>query len=117
MKEELISFKTAKLAKEKGFSSATSRQYDSKGECHHALSIGIGADEYLKRTAAPTQSLLQKWLREEHCTDVLIVPALKENHYEPLIIDNNENQTVSDECFVCYEEALEKGLYEALKLI
>ena len=121
MKEELISFETAKLAKEKGFLSATSRQYDSKGECHHPLSIGIGDEEYLKRTAAPAQSLLQKWLREEY--NILVIPTFSKFSrtygYKIYHVEDGETKEINSQFIKkdTYESALEKGIYEALKII
>ncbi len=58
MKEELISFVTDKLAKEKGCSmNAFSRMYNQDG---------VFSSPYKKTYPAYTQSLLQKWLREVH---------------------------------------------------
>lgn len=132
MEEQLISFETAKLAKEKGFKSATSRQYNSKGEDYPPLSIGIQDEEYLKRFPAPTQSLLQKWLREKHSIQIEVLPTWGANQSYLCRINRNilrdAELTKEFECleteamldhfiFDTYEEALEKGLQEALKLI
>ena len=114
MEEQLITFETAKLAKEKGFKSATSRQYNSKGEDYHPLSIGIQDEEYLKRFPAPTQSLLQKWLREKHGIHIEIIPNKNKWHtvmYPLVCIDDVGHFGDWD----TYEQALEEGLYEALK--
>jgi hypothetical protein len=65
MKDELISFDTAILAKQKGFSL----------EQTHFFNAGSGwklQSDYLIRTGSdvfvecPTQSLLQRWLREKY---------------------------------------------------
>jgi hypothetical protein len=73
-----------------------------------------GEDLYL----APTQSLLQKWLREKHNIEVFVHPYFKDKikslkTYE-VVIDKNST-TYSG--YKTYEEALEKGLKKALKLI
>lgn len=112
MKEQLISFQVAKLAKEKGF--ALSRfdypKYCDEGKIHNNnWNIGI---------SAPTQSLLQHWLREKHII-VWCVPSFKSwtcfySKDDPAIGLTQVNNTVS---FGTYKEALEKGLLEALKLI
>lgn len=73
MQEELITFETAKLAKEKGFIKYTNFRYMSKDVEGCLVNIGdlttlAGAD-----ISAPTQSLLQRWLREVHNIDVKVM--------------------------------------------
>jgi len=106
MIEELIKFETAKLAKEKGFS------------VHFNMLIGIedceNPEDYLYEL--PTQSLLQKWLREEHGIYVRVDTVNVDHHYAWIIKLDPEHlsYTKSD---TTYEKALEIGLTEALKLI
>lgn len=66
-----------------------------------------------------TQSLLAKWLRKEYNIHVYPEPFLNSqfkfggyfyNILSKIVIEGEEE-------FKTYEEALEKGLYEALKLI
>jgi len=126
MIDELISFETAKLAKEKGFDEKVYREYDKSGYLRctsKSADVVLGPyDELLKSTEypAPTQSLLQKWLREEHKLQIAInycgdtYPTVEEDYdaYYPSVrnfINGNIVET--------YEEALEQGLQEALKLI
>lgn len=52
--DELVTYEVAKLAKEKGFNVPTDFCYEQNGCLVRCGSI-----------AAPTQSLLQRWLREE----------------------------------------------------
>jgi hypothetical protein len=75
---------------------------------------------------APTQSLLQKWLREEHklnvssdLWDYLGKKRLCTYQYNILKIDPDSYFVKSHKpkAGTTYEEALEKGLQEALKLI
>lgn len=75
---------------------------------------------------APTQSLLQRWLREVH----KIYVSIDEEHimrwfytiyytYSPdemIELDLDDLNIMNDE-FESYEEALEQGLIEALKII
>lgn len=172
MKEQLITFETAKLAKEKGFNIFNidinlknniiindndiyidSKNIDGKyylyineDNCVYSLEVGqfnsvIGsfnsfAKEYiLKETNdyfhAPTQSLLQKWLREKYeiYIEVEITDNTKYFHFKYILItskdrDYNDLDMIdsakrhwNDDRFKTYEEALEKGLQEALKLI
>ena len=141
MNEQLIEFPTAKLAKKKGFDIKTALKYwqgqiidgtetpalyNLKGDCQ-----------------APTQSLLQKWLREEY--GIHIYPSLwismdrlychSYNIFREMSFDTNDDLTipysdfkdgrwrvntdlkVKSNSFPSYEEALEKGLHEALTLI
>lgn len=72
-----------------------------------------------------SQSSLQKWLREVHNIEVFVTywseKTSKEfGHkcYEVLVYDKKvESEYVYSEYFSIYEEALEDGLYQALKLI
>lgn len=143
MEETLISFKTAQLAKEKGFDISNETLYTEQGEVLYShitesfygvSKIETKSDYYVNdkfpyivetdsKTKfcvvcyAPTQALLQKWLREKHnihiqidwedwgCWEAFIVL----NNFFRSGIENNGKQT--------YEEALEAGLYEALTLI
>jgi hypothetical protein len=127
MKEQIVSFETAKLAKEKGF---------DKVWCNNIYCVGFNdlpedkeiiecdlrnnVDGQFHLALAPTQSLLQRWLREKHkihidlwyndltnkwrCECLYLLPLMA-----VLSVNCNEHPT--------YEEALEEGLYQALKLI
>ena len=138
MEEQLISYETAKLAKEKGFDEKVYREYDKSGylRCTStSAEVILGPyDELLKSTEypAPTQSLLQKWLREVHNIEVLIsrippeaVLASKNNgknilkNYNCYVWSFNNNPRIANNGSFqdIYEEALEIGLYQALLLI
>ncbi|MGB0405066.1 MAG: hypothetical protein ACPGDB_02620 [Fusobacterium sp.] len=71
MKEPLISFETAKLAKEKGFWIPSYKCYDETGFLNDTCNDEAVSFKYDYRTLpnkdkylAPTQSLLQKFIRE-----------------------------------------------------
>jgi hypothetical protein len=144
MKEQLISFKTAKLAKEKGFDveclnfytkprskmfgiDEHGRNYPSTNKSKKLYSIGKDATLHIENVMfAPTQSLLQKWLREVHNIHIEIKISNLGRYYWAYNEFNMENisnvtfwrrQDVSSEKVPTYEEALGKGLQEALKLI
>jgi len=125
--EQLISFETAKLAKEKGFNITNRNSYDEN------TGLMLPLDPYghcyaLEGTCpAPTQSLLQKWLRDREENIIIVIP-MRDFHrnyngwyYEVFTQLTKKDKPVlmisSDENFDTYEEALEKGLQEALKLI
>ena len=144
LKEKLISFETAKLAKEKGFHISSRGEGMGKrvfinGELVNAI---FSSKDHIH---APTQSLLQKWLREVH--NIIVDVSLdffnsytKESiKYSPTFYTYSNNKKRfwtytdyinSDECtkkmqeempifqnYSTYEEALEIGLQETLKLI
>lgn len=169
MKEQLISFETAKLAKEKGFDESCTNmwyynpKYKDDPELHPGTTshrkfvncsenyMGCNTSDYEESTItikdllkkpsdypaeknlypAPTQSLLQKWLREEHGIRVLEscpLPEQTRKHSEYLskrvdsIIFNAYHKDwnpklIEISCEDTYEEALEAGLLEGLKLI
>ena len=135
MKDVLISFETAKLAKEKGL---------TEGMCVDAVyGIGYGIipedrkitpHSYLRSSVkdqlhlalAPTQALLQKWLREVHNIHIYIIPDYKSRNNEKKIIwiydleflnPIKEYGSPTKKEYNSFEEALEIGLQEALKLI
>jgi len=123
MKEQLITFETAKLAKEMGFQSYTSFYY-SEGMEIKGTKMGMhGNPNAYGGISAPTQSLLQKWLREKH--KIVVIPWYYHNEiangdvYDYRITDiagkYEDYEPVND--YKTYEEALEEGLQEALKLI
>ena len=135
MKEELIKFETAKLAKEKGFLLHTIDvfyQYDgTKSLCHRNSKRALQVQDMDRPECyVPTQSLLQKWLREEHDIKLNLETTNRVNSgyicrvlYPPkewsLMSDKYRTFTPSKGNieYKSYEQALEKGLQEALKLI
>lgn len=68
MKDELVTFETAKLAKEKGFpQNNTPLMYDEGVLTRVSFPLGSYPEDFKDRYYyAPTQSSLQKWLMEEH---------------------------------------------------
>lgn len=123
MKDQLISFETAILAKEKGFNiiqryGTESSLYDKDGKHVYYSNYGFMysglSDGYI---SAPTQTLLQKWLREEHNVIVLVDVFLgkficKVNN---IIVTNNRTGDILK--YDTYEKALEIGLIEGLNRI
>ena len=124
MKEQLITFETAKLAKEMGFQSYTPFYYSEDGEIK-GTKIGMhGNPNAYGGISAPTQSLLQKWLREVHSIyvsiDYLIIEVIDSKGVRFDWSIYNKNESIESKELIgllTYEEALEKGLVAALKLI
>lgn len=130
MKEELIKFKTAILAKENGFDvksrfGTETSLYDKSGKHTYYSNYGFMysglSDGYI---SAPTQSLLQKWLREKHNIHIEIFLGHDEDKiwwnaeiykiemgyvFEPINMEDIGGDS--------YEEALESALQQTLKLI
>ena len=109
---------TTELAKLAGFNIPVDGRYYWDSEHFKVLLSKHGAVKCnnTDSISAPTQSLLQKWLREELCINVFVVPSIKEGHYEWLIIDDEESTFECDEAFVIYETALEEGLKKAINI-
>ena len=119
MEDTRITFETAKLAKENGFDEKCLFFYtgDSK-ELKQINLKGISNSDTISFCSAPTQSLLAKWLREQHNIDVLVtsINGSKLKRYVSKIYVNKLYVKLvghSDN----YENTFEKGLQETLKLI
>ena len=137
LREKLISFETAILAKEKGFKNACDGfvnkdneyifmpdlLYPNNSEFSHNSEEDPEVVEWkeLMKTLvlAPTQSLLQKWLREVHEISIKIDDYYTNSRvrfdYNVCELGSQEDNPVG--IFETYEEALEIGLYQALKQI
>jgi len=131
MNEPLITFITAKLAKEKGFDWKTLWRYQGEDSdivggalYNHNCSELWNVSLY----SAPTQSLLQKWLREEHNIDVWAQPFVegyRTDNFELYLPNKSYSYFLfkdgvwanAEVDFINFEEALEDGLYQALLLI
>lgn len=132
MKEEIVTLETAKLAVEKGFSivpryGSIASLYRKDGEHTYYMNYGFQysglADGYIP---APTQYLLQKWLREKYNLHICIEPkwsykdrldrySQPKEYYGYVVGDDdfNEDEQV-DVPFKSYEDCLEDALIVAL---
>lgn len=152
MQEKVISFETAKLAKEKGFDVPVIYGYNELGKIDDIVDTDYGKNfeyqydninsriiseedilfenwEEWINYSAPTQSLLQKWLRETHGINIFMSfkPNVKKWDFIPYFMSMNGKEYVKhnseylklhrERKYDTYEEALEKGLQEALLLI
>ncbi len=164
MKDELITFETAKLAKEKGFDVELKTAYIG-GKFFESEEEPNGYDgyypsftsdfnkngwsynreglcstqepdnkKYFEACSAPTQSLLQRWLREVHdiklcisytCIDDseyayiwdITTPTEKGRKKDSWDFNEKRDSFSRMSWWETYEQALEEGLLEALKLI
>lgn len=104
--EELVKISTAKLAREKGFDI-------------HICRCG-GFPDCICDNELPTQSLIQKWLRDVHNIQVYCYSSTKDGNgkYRDYVVYIN-GQAINDardQEFQTYEDALEFGITQSLKL-
>ena len=111
MQEEKVSFQVAKLAKEKGFESNERPAYNIEGILQNTFN---GEDTYYP---APTESLLQRWLREVHNIHITVYSLDKKYWCNFRNIKDEDTVLFISENYQTYEKVLEIGLFEALKLI
>lgn len=127
--EEICTYEVAKLAKEKGFPQhigndayVADNEYDDKYEvgCHYPIQF---IPDYLPTIVAPTQSLLQRCLREEKNVHIEII-ATASGYYWCVNKTNGTSITDSDVlnrgtneggCFDTYELALEDAIKYVLE--
>ena len=124
MEEQLISFETAVLAKEKGFKIPTPVMYKGNERSYgHNNEWGIdekrldGEFPYRNQQwySIPTQSGLQKWLREKHNIHLIAYKNINIDGYDWCFITTDSITNINS--YKTYEEALEVGLQEALNFI
>lgn len=123
MEEQLVSLEVAKLLKEKGFDEYCENIYRIDTE---QLMKTLRNNSNLPKVCCsrPTQSLAQKWLRERGNFHIAIYNNAFGYGYEITKADNGTHIVNDLDAgpnaggkWNTYEEALEEGLREALKLI
>ena len=130
MKEEIISFKTAKLALEKNITFPSTISYTKDGDiCNNESLLG----KVVKKYPIISQSLLQRILREDYNIHIEILFGKDKSNVwftlnlysltKPKDGDSEDNYNNLYESLIeteethTYEEALELGLYKTLELI
>ena len=142
MEDEIVSFETAMLLKEKGFNEYCSYYYeddelyklchyqgDGTGFARNSSHINDRLSCEEMQCTAPTQSLAQKWLRETHhitfnanphsndgkIVYVVTIKVISNNKYVDfnVMMDTSNRATLFD----TYEDAIEAGLKYCLKSI
>lgn len=131
MEEQLVTFEVARLAKEKGckldlYSDDEWHYVDEEGDlfwCNHDPRSSYPNAE---RVVKCSQSLLQRWLREEHSlyvmleeTETLTLESGIGFYYKIIKVKDREHLRLDYSMYFykTYEEALEAGLKEGLRLI
>lgn len=126
MEETLVGFQLAKLANKKGFNEICENAFYPSNNGYFPVNFSIKSDlsNYSNYFLRPTQSLLQKWLREKHHIHVEIsweyhMKWFYGLYMAPYTIEDDviSWQTDEFELYDSYEAALENALFEALKLI
>ena len=124
MEEQYVSFEAAKIAKEKGWKEWCSKQYRhgklviSSWPPIRYKSNGTVVKSDPNQCYAPTQSLLQKWIRETYASDIIIEPSKDNNPtYTSKVFQRKYLTTMGSRVFATYEEALEDALITALNFI
>ena len=113
--EELVTYEVAKLAKEKGFPIKEIRSWHYEFDGYPTKEI---IDEYQYPNIS--QSLLQRWLREEKKIEAYVRNFEKStdfpHHYCNFITDGNgKTSKVGNKMFDTYEQALEDALKYSLE--
>ena len=101
MQEELVTLETAKLAKEKG--------------CNLENCTCGGYPDCICYDKRISQSLLAKWLREQHNIHLIAYKNINIDGYDWCFITTDGITNINS--YKTYEEAYEIGLQEALKQI
>lgn len=119
IEEQYVSFETAKLAKEKGFDIPTRYGFSERGTLVRVdTSDNWNQDKGFY--SRPTQSLLARWLREKHKLFIEVtvdsIRLIREGDSN-IVNLKNADYTNNKEEFRSYEEAMEAGLQDALKLL
>lgn len=130
MKEQLISLETAKLAKLKGFKELCFHYYSEDGLQSPYLQNGsitdtdftVELDDLLEQhnnsfhntESAPTQSLLQKWLRDKHNIHIHLEYLGGDSYYAESTNFNAEITYVMEQYTGSYEYVLETLLFITL---
>jgi len=118
IREKVISAATAKLAKKKGYVLKIKKvQIDWKPS---DWSWMVGTPIYKKVEVKPTQTLLQKWLRDIHGIHIEVFWDYSDIEWLYCIshIGNIEKENIeSKKPYKSHEEALEDGLKIALQMI
>lgn len=123
MTEELVTLETAKLLKEKGFNEYCKDII--KEDDNRIMQSVFRTNKNLPKLcySRPAQSVAQKWLRETKNLHICIIREVYGYGYDICKTDDDsfvdESGLYSNDCLLwdTYEEALEAGIQEALKLI
>lgn len=125
MHEDYVSFEVAKLLKEKGFDWLVNHYYNKFGNFNNTYGTWENYSDLVGELmiSAPTLCMAQKWLREKK--EIHITLDVSQSGYWASLWKTNGTFI---KCLMCkgpnsdgvwdsYEDALNAGILEALKLI
>ena len=125
IRDEICTYEVCKLAKEKGFRETVGWYYNTNGLKLLKRGCNGGNPNLINGLySAPTQSLLQRWLREEKgvVVEVMCLPTTRTSskyEYKRHIFWGSDGHYIEgkygDEIFDTYELALEDALKYALE--
>lgn len=115
MRDILVSFETAKLAKLKGFNEILYTSYGINGELGLNPGIYTYSNSDTGTIVAPTQTQLQKWLRENHNMHCDAMHRIE--NINTVVFSYYINNNPSFTQYATFEEALEEGLLKCVKMI
>ena len=129
IEEQFVSFETARMLKEAGFDVPCFNQYTERGTIWHC-DCPENFNKSQCATSCPTQALAARWLREVHgihvSSNIFMDSAndadgntVDEWTFWSYDLFDNSGRIIeeSDDRYDNYEEAMEAGLQEAIKLI
>lgn len=124
IKEDYVSFETAKLLKEKGFNEECFALYNPDGVLIQSgirlnnIQVGRVKGSY----SAPTQQMAMRWLREVHNIFIIIEPYFydyvneKTSSYIPSLWQgDNYYENITSKDYPSYEEAVETTIKYCLE--
>lgn len=129
IEESYVSFETAKLLKEAGFEANLKTTYVEEEKDEWAFwESGTKRSDYNyfdDTIACPTQALAARWLREKHDTFVKMERVGNFDgkkfrfywSYSLISVSTACLKSISGGRYDSYEEALEAGLQEAIKMV
>lgn len=127
IEESYVSFDTAKMLKEAKFRELTKTHYSNSGQVWETAMPADYNDDFNCNTCnRPTQALAARWLREVHhlnvyaCFDYVCFDDGERKWFfmrKNTMINDYTSVYCSIISYDSYEQALEAGLQEAIKLI
>ncbi|MBU3813528.1 MAG: hypothetical protein H9791_03345 [Candidatus Bacteroides intestinipullorum] len=122
IEEQFVSLDTARMLKEAGFNVPCRYSYDNVGGFRWSK---IGESTPKGWVPCPTQALAARWLREVHRISVdaeFMAPSTNIDVWKYFIGKMDDmiwpgDFETSERTYAIYEEAMEAGLREAVKLI
>ena len=123
VQEDYVSYKTAKLLKEKGFDEPCHTAYSLAGKTHKVEQRSISDWGKINQVKRPTLQMAMKWLRELKRCVIVIIPkwftpyGCAKYAYSIWADDNLEidGETVKDTEYDTYEKTCEEAIRYCLE--